>query len=320
MASTIKIKRSSVAAKVPTTADINSGELALNITDRKLYSSNGTTVFEIGTHKLSVSNAAATYQTKAIERSALANTNLAITNVKTGLTSTNTALRTLISDRLQVANAATLYTTKSNPTTSGLLAHTGRATISTNLNVSGNTVIGKLVANGSLGTSGYVLKSNGSTVYWGQISPTAVVSSLTQNDVVYTTSDYRLKENVLPMVGGLNNVMKLNPVEYTWKDNGSSGQGFIAHELQSVVPDSVIGQKDEVYIEKYEISPHIPATYDERGNPLTPEVDGVFGEREIPKYQSIDKSFLVAILTSAIQEQQTIIESLTNRISALERK
>ena len=304
--------------------------LAITNVNTNLTSTN-TALRTLISDRLQVANASAVYQTKATERAALANTNsfiksqlantnLAISNVKTGLTSTNTALRTLISDRLQVANAATLYTTKSNPTTSGLLAHTGRATISTNLAVSGNTVIGKLSANSSLGSNGFVLKSNGSTVYWGQISPTAIVSSLTQNDVVYTTSDYRLKENVLRMVGGLNNVMKLNPVEYTWKDNGSSGQGFIAHELQSVVPDSVIGQKDEVYIEKYEISPHITATYDERGNPLTPEVDAVFGEREIPKYQSIDKSFLVAILTSAIQEQQTIIESLTNRISALERK
>ena len=80
---------------------------------------------------------------------ALANTNAYIASVVSGgggatwsaLTSTNTALRTLIDDRLQVANAATLYTTKSNPTTSGLLAHTGRATISTNINVTGNTTI-----------------------------------------------------------------------------------------------------------------------------------------------------------------------------------
>ena len=59
----------------------------------------------------------------------------------TALTGTNTAIRALVSDRLQVANAATLYTTKSNPTTSGLLAHTGRATISTNIAVTGNTTI-----------------------------------------------------------------------------------------------------------------------------------------------------------------------------------
>ena len=111
--------------------------------------------------RLQVANASSIYQTKVIERAALANTNLAITNVKTGLTTTNTAIRLLVSDTLQVANAASIYQTKvieraalantntfiatklssSNPATSGLLAHTGRATISTNLTVSGNTSI-----------------------------------------------------------------------------------------------------------------------------------------------------------------------------------
>ena len=52
---------------------------------------------------------------------------------------------------LQVANAAATYATKSNPTTSGLLAHTGRATISTNLTVSGNTHIdGNLTVEGGV--------------------------------------------------------------------------------------------------------------------------------------------------------------------------
>lgn len=87
----------------------------------------------------------------------------------TALTSTNTALRTLISDRLQVANAVATYATKSNPTTSGLIQHTGRMTISTNLDVSGNTQIYKLLANGSLGTAGYALKTNGSSVYWDAV-------------------------------------------------------------------------------------------------------------------------------------------------------
>jgi len=121
MASTIKIKRSSVPNKIPTTSDIATGELAINTKDRKIYSSNGNAVFSF------------------------------------------------TSDYLQVANAVATYTTKASPTTSGVLAHTGHATISTNLTVSGNTVIGKLVANGSLGTSGYALKSNGSTVYWDAV-------------------------------------------------------------------------------------------------------------------------------------------------------
>ena len=132
MASTIKIKRSSVPSKIPTTSDIATGELAINTKDRKIYSSNGTAVFSF------------------------------------------------TSDYLQVANAVATYTTKASPTTSGVLAHTGRATISTNLTVSGNTVIGKLVANGSLGTSGYALKSNGSTVYWDAVGSGAGGGSTTQ--------------------------------------------------------------------------------------------------------------------------------------------
>ena len=103
-----------------------------------------------------------------------------------------------------------------------------------------------------------------------------------------TSSDYRLKENVKPIIGALEKVVQLNPVTYTWKGSGSTGQGFIAHELQTVVPDCVTGEKDAV---------------DEKGN---------------PKYQGIDTSFLVATLTAAIQEQQAIITDLKQRIETLE--
>jgi hypothetical protein len=103
-----------------------------------------------------------------------------------------------------------------------------------------------------------------------------------------TTSDYRLKENVAPMTGALATVAQLKPVTYNWKTDGSDGQGFIAHELQEVVPDAVTGEKDAI---------------DEKGK---------------PKYQSIDTSFLVATLTAAIQEQQTMIEELKAKVAALE--
>ena len=95
-----------------------------------------------------------------------------------------------------------------------------------------------------------------------------------------TSSDYRLKENIAPMTGALDKVAQLKPVTYTWKVDGSDGQGFIAHELQAVVPDCVTGEKDGV------------ETYtDEDGN-----------EQTKPKYQGVDTSFLVATLTAAIQE------------------
>ena len=101
-----------------------------------------------------------------------------------------------------------------------------------------------------------------------------------------TSSDYRLKENIAPMIGALSKVSQLKPVTYTWKLTGDASQGFIAHELAEVVPECVTGEKDAI---------------DADGN---------------PKYQGIDTSFLVATLTAAIQEQQAMIESLKARLDA----
>jgi len=101
--------------------------------------------------------------------------------------------------------------------------------------------------------------------------------------VYNTSSDYRLKENVQPMQDALGKIAQLNPVTYTWKVDGSAGQGFIAHELQAVVPDCVTGEKDAV---------------DETGN---------------PQYQGVDTSFLVATLVKAIQELTARVAKLENR-------
>jgi hypothetical protein len=124
------------------------------------------------------------------------------------------------------------------------------------------------------------------------------VNSTTSATSYATSSDYRLKENVQPMVGALDKVAQLKPVTYTWKIDGKDGQGFIAHELQEVIPDCVSGQKDAV------------ETYTDE--------DGI--EQTRIKPQGIDTSFLVATLTAAIQEQQTIINNLKARIETLEAK
>jgi hypothetical protein len=111
-----------------------------------------------------------------------------------------------------------------------------------------------------------------------------------------TSSDYRLKENIAPMTGALAKVAQLKPCTWSWKVDGSDGQGFVAHELQEVIPDCVTGTKDEtsVYI-------------DEEGN-----------EQTSPLYQGVDTSFLVATLTAAIQELSAKNDALEARIAALE--
>jgi hypothetical protein len=129
--------------------------------------------------------------------------------------------------------------------------------------------------------------ANSSSVLIFQDAGTPVGSvTYTSSATAYnTTSDYRLKENVHPMQDALAVIAQLNPVTYTWKANGSDGQGFIAHELQAVVPDCVTGEKDAV---------------DAEGN---------------PQYQGVDTSFLVATLVKAVQELSAKVASLEAQLN-----
>jgi hypothetical protein len=74
--------------------------------------------------------------------------------------------RQSISTNLFVAGNTTLGGAGKTQSTTGAWTHTGTASITTNLTVSGNTSIVGLKANNSLGTAGYVLKTNGTSVYW----------------------------------------------------------------------------------------------------------------------------------------------------------
>jgi hypothetical protein len=116
-----------------------------------------------------------------------------------------------------------------------------------------------------------------------------------------TSSDYRLKHDIQPMTGALATVAQLKPVTYKWNADDSESQGFIAHELQEVVPECVTGEKDAVEIVEVK---------DENGE--------VIGTEERPVYQGIDTSFLVATLTAALQEAVAEINSLKARVEALE--
>ena len=133
-----------------------------------------------------------------------------------------------------------------------------------------------------------------------------------------TSSDYRLKEDVQPMVGASSRVLALNPVNFAWKSDGSRVDGFLAHEAQAVVPEAVTGEKDAMRTEEYEVTPAIEATYDEDGNILTEAAPAVMGTREVPDYQGIDQSKLVPLLTAALQEALNEITDLKARVAALE--
>jgi hypothetical protein len=136
------------------------------------------------------------------------------------------------------------------------------------------------------------------------------IGSITQNGtsaVAYnTSSDYRLKENVVPMEGALDRVSQLQPSRFNFiADPETTVDGFLAHQVQEVVPEAITGQKDEV--EEYEIT---PAVLDDEGNVIE---EAVMGTR--PIYQGIDQSKLVPLLVGAIQELKAEIETLKSQIN-----
>ena len=127
------------------------------------------------------------------------------------------------------------------------------------------------------------LTSDGTIIDFRRSSSGVGSIAVTTTATAYnTSSDYRLKESAKPLVGGLARVNALKPSIYKWKVNGSTGEGFIAHELADVVPFAVTGDKDAV------------------------DADGK------PAYQGVDLSKLVPILVAAIQELTAEVNALKN--------
>jgi hypothetical protein len=104
-----------------------------------------------------------------------------------------------------------------------------------------------------------------------------------------TSSDYRLKENVVAITDGISRLKQLQPKRFNFIiEAEKTVDGFIAHEVQDIIPEAIHGEKDAV---------------DDEGNPV---------------YQGIDQSKLVPLLTAALQEAIAKIETLEAKVAALE--
>jgi hypothetical protein len=97
----------------------------------------------------------------------------------------------------------------------------------------------------------------------------------------YTTrSDYNLKDEIKNINYGLNEIMQITPVSYTYKSNGEHQLGFIAQDIGVIIPESV----------------------------------------HFDKLMGVDYQSIIPILTKAIQEQQALIKALEQRLLILENK
>ena len=118
-----------------------------------------------------------------------------------------------------------------------------------------------------------------------------------------TSSDYRLKENVVYDWDATTRLKQLKPARFNFiVDDTTTVDGFLAHEAQAVVPEAVSVTKDAMRDEEYEVTPAVEEVRDADDNLTTEAVEAVMGTRSVPDYQGIDQSKLVPLLVKTIQE------------------
>ena len=151
----------------------------------------------------------------------------------------------------------------------GFIEHSRTSTTDTLPNV--------VIARGNDGEAIRFIRNDGSNREVGDIVLTT--SSTSYN----TSSDYRLKENVVELAGATTRLKQLEPKRFNFiADADTTVDGFLAHEVQSIVPEAITGTHNEV---------------DADGNPV---------------YQGIDQSKLVPLLVATIKELEARITALEN--------
>ena len=148
-------------------------------------------------------------------------------------------------------------------------------------------------------TGGIIVNANASftgnaTAIQFRTAPSTVSGSITLTNngsttAYVTVSDYRLKENETALTNSIARLKLLKPLKFNWKSQPDNiVDGFFAHEVATVVPDAVMGEKDAV---------------DSDNNPI---------------FQGLDSTRIIPLLTAALQEAITEIETLKTKVAALE--
>ena len=169
-------------------------------------------------------------------------------------------------------------------------------------------------------------------------SDVGTISVAASSTAYNTSSDYRLKENIVDLTGATTRVAQLEPHRFNFIDDADTTvDGFVAHEVADIVPEAITGTKDEMrdvenvivdadggvvgrdqteadWLAGKEPTLVSEATDEEAAVYADPiyAADTVWHESlTVPEYQGIDQAKLVPLLTAAIQE-------LTARVTALE--
>jgi hypothetical protein len=155
------------------------------------------------------------------------------------------------------------------------------------LNVKGNSVNYVVISSSSRNGGHHIYFSNRQS---GSNVNTGTIQDNNSNVSYNTSSDYRIKENVVSISDGITRLKQLNPVRHTFKNNSTAGtvDGWIAHELDTVCPYAVNGEKDAV------------------------------NEDGTPDLQGVDYGRITPLIVAALKEAVAKIETLESKVAALE--
>jgi hypothetical protein len=251
-----------------------------NITSANLVS----TLISSGAHIISAGGLIATFNSNTIG-------NIYTTNGNVGIGTTSPAYT------LDVNGIARFSTGLSTGTLYSSASNTGDIRVNNTSLITGTSAIiqatGVAGVRCAIGTYMNSSTSQNHIEFCNSNGFVGAIQTVNSSTVYSTSSDYRLKENIITYVDGLDTINKLQPVSYNFKtDKDIRTIGFVAHEIQQYIPEAVIGKKDQV------------------------NDDGSI------KPQTVDYGRLTPYLTSAIQqlhkklnEQQMMINLLLQKLN-----
>jgi hypothetical protein len=207
-----------------------------------------------------------------------------------------------------------------NPTVSGQF----------NVKGAGFIILGETTA-GANSSAVYQSKRSANGIQFRFVQSSTVCGDITTNGsaVSYgSNSDYRLKENVEYNFDATTRLKQLKPARFNFiADADTTVDGFLAHEVQSIVPEAITGTKDatetkekvvvnsdgNVIAENIEqVDWQNGKIADDDGNTQYPTDSTWEATKVVPVYQGIDQAKLVPLLVKTIQELEARITTLEN--------
>ena len=201
---------------------------------------------------------------------------------------------------------------------------------------SGHVLVGRTTTGSTAEDQGIVLNPNGQIMssrdgtsaqnHFVVINNAAVnaaivgrIQSSSSSTSYLTSSDYRLKENIVDLTGAIDRVKTLSPKRFNFLvDKDTTVDGFLAHEV-TAVPEAISGTKDET--EAIGDVKDADGNVTESKTPKPETLQDGFTWTETgtrPVHQGIDQSKLVPLLTAALKEAIAKIETLETKVAALE--